>query len=70
METEQRIHIIDKPFDTLTDTTPFGPRYGDEKVLLTVEHLQALQQGKLLAVDVMNEYVLFVALAPSARSGA
>lgn len=40
----------------------FGKRYGQETLKLTPQHLQALQQGKLIAVDVQNEYVLFIEL--------
>lgn len=31
-------------------------------MILTKEHLTALHEGKLMAVDVMNEYVVFLRL--------
>jgi hypothetical protein len=41
---------------------PFGKRWGGEIMTLTKEHLAALHEGKLVAVDVMNEYVVFLRL--------
>lgn len=66
MGADQQTQIVEKPFDTDEVDTPFGKRYGDEKVVITAEQLHALQQGKLIAVDVMNEYVLFIELDKSA----
>ncbi|WP_310446372.1 hypothetical protein [Thiobacillus sp.] len=66
MDADQQTQIVEKPFDTDQVNTPFGKRYGDEKVVITAEQLHALQQGKLIAVDVMNEYVLFIELDKSA----
>ena len=67
MDADQQTKIVEKPFDTDEVDTPFGKRYGDEKVIITAEQLHALQQGKLIAVDVMNEYVLFTELDKSAK---
>ena len=67
MDADQQTKIVEKPFDTVEVDTPFGKRYGDEKVIITAEQLHALQQGKLIAVDVMNEYVLFIELDKSAK---
>jgi len=67
MDADQKTQIVEKPFDTDEVDTPFGKRYGDEKVIITAEQLHALQQGKLIAVDVMNEYVLFIELDKSAK---
>jgi len=54
--------IADTIFDVEATTAPFGKRWGTDKVTLSREHLDALQAGKLLAVDVMSEYVVFLAL--------
>lgn len=67
MDADQRTQIVEKPFDTDAVDTPFGKRYGDEKVVISADQLYALQQGKLIAVDVMNEYVLFIELDKSAK---
>ena len=54
--------IVDAPFDVEKTDQPFGKRWGGDVVTLTGEHLAALREGKLLAVDVMNEYVVFLRL--------
>ncbi len=63
MSCEEQAVIVDAVFDTDEVESPFGKRYGGETLRLTSEQLQALRQGKVLAVDVMGEYVLFVQLA-------
>lgn len=40
--------------------TSFGTRYASEIVCLTPEQLKALQDGKMLAVDVQNEYIVYI----------
>lgn len=67
MKSEEQAAIVDAMFDTEEIDSPFGKRYGSEKLVLTAEHLEALQQGKLLVVDVLGEYVLFVELDKSLR---
>ncbi len=67
MESEEQTVIIDAMFDTEKVDSPFGKRYGSEKLVLTAEHLQALQQSKTLVVDVLGEYVLFVEMDKSIR---
>ena len=42
--------------------TPFGKRWRQEVMTLTAEHLAALQAGKMVAVDVQSEYILFLRL--------
>jgi hypothetical protein len=54
--------IVDQPFDADGNETPFGKRWGGERFTLTPEHLAALQAGKTIAVDVMNEYAVFLKL--------
>ena len=63
MSCEEKAVIVDAVFDTDEVEAPFGKRYGAEMLKLTSGQLQALQQGKILAVDVQNEYVLFIKLA-------
>ena len=67
MKSDEQAVIVDAMFDTEEVDSPFGKRYGSEKLVLTAEHLEALQQGKLLVVDVLGEYVVFVELDKSAR---
>jgi hypothetical protein len=40
--------------------TPFGHRWGGEIATLTPAHLAAIKSGQTLALDVQNEYVLFL----------
>lgn len=55
------VRIVDQPCD-VTDgaDTPFGRRWGGDVAKLTPAHLAAIKAGKTLALDVQNEYVLFV----------
>ena len=40
--------------------TPFGKRCGGDVFKLTDADLEALKNGKILALDVQNEYVVFL----------
>lgn len=62
MEYEEQTVIIDAVFDTDKVDSPFGKRYGSEKLMLTSEQLEAMQQGKLVVTDILGEYVLFIGL--------
>ena len=62
IELDSSLAIVDAPFDVEKTDQPFGKRWGGDVIALTKEHLAALQKGKLVAVDVMNEYVVFLRL--------
>ena len=62
LKPDPRIVIVTAPFDVDETTEPFGKRWRQEEITLTTEHLQALQAGRYLALDVQGEYVLFVKL--------
>lgn len=47
--------------------TPFGHRWGGDVIPLATEHLAALQSGQTLALDVQNEYIVFLKFAESAK---
>ena len=70
MNCEEQTVIVDSIFDTDEVEVPVGKRYGSELLKLTPEHLQAMQQGKVLAVDMMREYVLFIELAETSAHDA
>lgn len=53
--------IIDTPFE-VDEQTPFGLRWGGKVITLTQEHLDALRDGRYVAIDVENEYVEFLKL--------
>jgi hypothetical protein len=60
MNNSKPVAIVDAPFDVEETGQPFGKRYGQENVALTAEHIQALKDGKHIAVDVREEYVVFL----------
>ena len=62
IELEPTLAIVDAPYDTQESNQPFGKRWGDEVMTLTAKHLAALHEGKLVAVDVQGEYVVFLRL--------
>jgi len=62
IEPDPTLAIVDAPFDVEETDQPFGKRWGGEIMTLSKEHLAALQDGKSVAVDVMNEYVVFLRL--------
>jgi hypothetical protein len=68
IESEPVIAIVDKPYDTLETSQPFGKRWGGQLIALGQEHLVALQQGKLVAVDVQGEYVVFLQMEKEAHN--
>ncbi|OFZ68917.1 MAG: hypothetical protein A2V79_03770 [Betaproteobacteria bacterium RBG_16_56_24] len=62
IELDSSLAIVDAPFEVEETDQPFGKRWGGEIMTLAKEHLAALHEGKLVAVDVMNEYVVFLRL--------
>jgi hypothetical protein len=62
--TETEPFIVNEPFDPyeLENKTPFGTRWGGEIITLKIEHLEALKEGKYIAIDVEREYVAFLRL--------
>jgi len=61
------IAIVEDTFDPEETELPFGKRWGGELFRLSAEHIAALQAGKTLALDVMSEYVTFIALEKPAN---
>lgn len=60
MTTDERLAVVENPFDVTMRESPFGQRWRDEIVCLTDDHLKALKSGKSVAVDVQGEYVVFL----------
>jgi hypothetical protein len=63
--TQTKPFIVDKPFSPadMEYKTPFGFRSGNgETITLTIEQLEAMKSGKLIAVDIEKEYVIFLKL--------
>ncbi|MEX8505262.1 hypothetical protein [Leptothrix ochracea] len=57
-----RVCIVDEPCDVEETSRPFGKRWGQQVITLLPEHWVALQAGKVVAVDVQEEYVVFLEL--------
>lgn len=61
-ECDPRIAVLDHACDVEETGKPFGKRWHQEEIVLRPEHLTALQEGKALALDVREEYVVFLKL--------
>lgn len=64
---DEYIAIVDDTFDPEKTEPTFGKRWGGERFRLSAQHLEALQAGKTIALDVMGEYVAFIALEKPAH---
>lgn len=54
---DQRLAVVDTVEDSDMSDLPFGKRWRHELVTLTPEHLEALRQGRLVAIDVQEVHV-------------
>lgn len=61
-KTDPRLAIVETAYDCDTSEQPFGKRWRQETITLTQAHIEALRQGKLLAVDTQGEYVVYLKL--------
>ena len=68
MEVDVRIAILDNICDVEESERPFGKRWYQEEIVLQDEHLAALFEGKVLAIDVREEYVVFLKLGPNTNT--
>ena len=59
-EIQDGIAIVREPCDVEETGQPFGKRWAQQTVALGPEHLQALQDGQYVALDVQEEYVVFL----------
>lgn len=50
-KTDPRLAIVEATCDCDTSEQPFGKRWRQETITLTQAHIEALRQGKLLAMD-------------------
>lgn len=57
---QQVVAIVDGICDVEETCQPFGKRWASQHVKLPSAHIAALQGGKLLAVDVNDEHVVFL----------
>jgi len=61
-QTDPRVAVVDDICDVEETEKPFGKRWHHEEIVLQAEHLAALREGKAVAVDVREEYVVFLRL--------
>jgi len=52
--------ILDNTIDIENETTPFGKRYGGDVFTITDEDIENLKNGKLIGLDVQNEYISYL----------
>lgn len=52
--------VLDNTIDIENHTTPFGKRYGGDVFTITDEDIENLKKGKLIALDVQNEYISYL----------
>ncbi len=57
---DENVKIVEEPFECDGNKTPFGRRWNGEVITIGKEEIEALKAGKLLAIDVNAEYVIFV----------
>jgi hypothetical protein len=67
MKPDLRIAVVDAVSNVEESHQPFGKRWQQEEIILDAGHLDALRQGKHLALDVQGEYVVFLKLDLSAE---
>ena len=57
----ESIATVEAAFDATNGAqTPFGHRWGGDVFPLSHSHIETIQQGQTLALDVMGEYVVFL----------
>ncbi|HUW39982.1 MAG TPA: hypothetical protein VMV90_03160 [Rectinemataceae bacterium] len=59
---DPRLAIVEAAHDSEASELPFGKRWNHETVTMRPEHLEALRQGRLVALDVQAEYVVYLRL--------
>lgn len=59
-EIERGISIVDEPMDADEGETIFGQRWGKQVFRLTEAELEALRQGRYVALDIQGEYIAYL----------
>ncbi|MDD3050400.1 MAG: hypothetical protein PHR06_04575 [Candidatus Cloacimonetes bacterium] len=57
--------ILETTIDIENEDTPFGKRYGGDVFTLTDEDIENLRNGRLIGLDVQNEYISYLKYKPS-----
>jgi hypothetical protein len=68
IDRDRGVAIVNEALDPLDGDTVFGQRWGSGALIkLTPEELDALNDGKILAVDVEGEYVVYLQMDEEAE---
>lgn len=62
IESQQTVTITETYISADDGDTVFGKRWGNQLIRLDAEHSATLRQGKYLALDVQNEYIVYLQL--------
>jgi len=57
--------VLNDTIDIENETTPFGKRYGGDVFIITDEDIENLKNGKLIGLDVQNEYISYLKYKPN-----
>jgi hypothetical protein len=52
--------VLEGIIDIENDNTPFGKRYGGDVFIISEEDIINLKKGKLIGLDVQNEYIIYL----------
>jgi hypothetical protein len=64
---ERGIAVTGKIVDTDEADTVFGKRWGSQLFRLTAQDVDALRQGKYLALDIHGEYIAYLEAASTEK---
>lgn len=66
VDRERGVAIVNQAMDPLDGDTVFGQRWGNGDVFkISAKELNALTEGKMLALDIEGEYVVYLQLDES-----
>lgn len=60
MQADPFVAIVDEICDVEETGRPFGKRWAQQRIKLSEAHWAALRSGKKVALDVNEEYVVFL----------
>lgn len=63
-----RVNLVDAIFATDGADTPFSPRRNGGTATLSPQHLEALQNGHIIAINVRDEYVTLLKAEPTQKT--
>lgn len=58
--TDENKIILDKIIDIENETTPIGSWCGGDVFIITEQDIENLKNGKIIALDVRNEYITYL----------